>query len=235
MVRAQEAGDAGAEAMLHVALAAECVKVAIHSPAEDRGPWLQAAVENARNAFAARPSSLTRQSLADALAARAAEDVAEADRGFGVGWDRARRAVAPIEMLALALQDGGTALALAIKSNPHAVECARLIREEVRQLPDLATPQQWAVVRAFDPGGVGELAGEKAKANEAARLRNEIQRKLDPGDGSAITAAYLDLRLRGESRKATTLYGEAAARGIPLPEFGEREHGAAAGLTEAAK
>ena len=99
------------------------------------------------------------------------------DPEYARAAEHPRRSFGP-SLVYHALSRGGASRAGAAK-NADVKRIAGILEEEFRRQPDRMDANEWVVLEAVG-SPVAKDAGEKAKANERARLQRDLARTLSP-------------------------------------------------------
>lgn len=176
-----------------------------------------AAVKLAEEAHAAAPSWSTRETLASLLMVRAEARLSAKSPELAAVVAKCRRFLSPMDLLtALAGRPGP--VREAILADPDVVRAAALTAESVRAVPENASSQDWALLKAARPEDPAVAAAEKAiREGKAAAVHRRITRLLSPYSAPAALGRYWDALLEGREADGLQSLREAAGRGLPLP------------------
>jgi hypothetical protein len=173
------------------------------------------AVTLAEEAHAAAPSSATRSALTDALLARASRALAKQEPEYAALASRAKRALGPNFLVAVALSREGKPRAAAL-ANADVRRAVGLVKEGQAKFPEDPDGWSWAMLRAGEPDEAAKVARALAQ-DELGKVARAINQKLSPVSAAEAFRAYWALESAGKEAEGREVLKRFAARGAPMP------------------
>jgi hypothetical protein len=177
----------------------------------------RALLQTALAAYQKHPCSATRHALKSAYCFRACDELAQQNPQFGALVQSTRRSLDSEEVITFVLERGGP-MSEQARRNQNVVQAVALQKEIVANFPNWVNISEWAMLRTADPALAADLA-RKLADNEAARLADQLQFRLNPVNASAVLEQFWTQRMLGDEKRAAEIHQAAVREGVPLPQL----------------
>lgn len=169
----------------------------------------------ARSLYRAHPGTGTRSRMISALLLRAHEQLSQANTQYAALAESTRRSLSPRYLMTqLILFDHPAVRPL--REMPEFREAAALVQEGCARFPTSPDATDWVLLNAITPAEAERLRPAVA-ANEAGRLRDQLQGQLNPASVSAIVEEACVRQFTGDAAGARDVCEQAIKDGLPLP------------------